>query len=235
MSTLPTRLYGGVTVPNTPLITSALAFSKAHSTPTLHNHMIRSWLLGFLIADKVPHLQSRDREAHSIAALLHDVGLDPTHGLISEDKCFEVDSANAALAFLSQQEEKEQAGAVAWDRYRKQLVWDAIALHASIHIALHKKEPEVVATAMGIGADLMGPEEPMFKDLLPREEYETVVAAVPRLGIKTEFAEAMCELCRRKPQACVGSVAERWGERYVEGFKPRTVLERLEGGIERLG
>ncbi|KAI4228482.1 MAG: hypothetical protein L6R36_001595 [Xanthoria steineri] len=226
-STLPTRLYGGITVPNTPLITSALAFSQAHSTPTLHNHMIRSWLLGFLIADKLPHLQSRDREAHSIAALLHDVGLDPTHGLISEDKCFEVDSADAALAFLAQAED--------YDQHRKQLVWDAIALHASIHIALHKKEPEVVATAMGIGADLMGPEEPMFSELLTREEYETVVKVVPRLGIKTEFGEAMCELCRRKPQACVGSVAERWGERYVEGFKPRTVLERLEGGIGRLG
>lgn len=233
-STLPTRLYGGVTVPNTPLITSALAFSQAHSTPTLHNHMIRSWLLGFLIADKLPHLQSRDREAHSIAALLHDVGLDPTHGIISEDKCFEVDSANAALAFLAQAEEEKEAGAEQYDQHRKQLVWDAIALHASIHIALHK-EPEVVATAMGIGADLMGPEEPMFSELLTREEYENVVAAVPRLGIKTEFGEAMCELCRRKSQACVGSVAERWGERYVEGFKPRTVLERLEGGIGRLG
>ncbi|KAI4229056.1 MAG: hypothetical protein LQ349_006447 [Xanthoria aureola] len=231
-STLPTRLYGGVTVPNTPLITAALAFSKAHSTPTLHNHMIRSWLLGFLIADKLPHLQSRDREAHSIAALLHDVGLDLTHGFISEDKCFEVDSANAALAFLAQEQAKAEEED--WAKYRKQLVWDAIALHASIHIALHK-EPEVVATAMGIGADLMGPEEPMFKDLLTPKEYENVVAAVPRLGIKTEFGEAMCELCRRKPQACVGSVAEKWGERYVEGFKPRTVLERLEEGIERLG
>lgn len=42
-------------------------------------------------------------------------------------------------------------------------------------------------------------------------------------------------LCRKKPQACVGSIAEEWGEKYVQGFAPVKVIERLEEGIERLG
>ncbi|KAI4274818.1 MAG: hypothetical protein L6R38_006032 [Xanthoria sp. 2 TBL-2021] len=187
MSTLPTRIYASVTVPNTPLITSALAFSKTHSTPTLHNHMIRSWLFGTIIADKLPTLQSRDREAHSLATILHDTGFDPTGALISDDKCFEVDGANAAVAFL-EKEAKET-----YDQHRRQLVWDAIALHTAIHIAMHK-EAEVVATAMGIAADLMGPEAPMTMGLLTWEEYEGVVMEVPRLCLKSEFGEAMCEL-----------------------------------------
>ncbi|KAL8750535.1 MAG: hypothetical protein Q9199_007005 [Rusavskia elegans] len=136
MSTLPTRLYASVTVPNTPLITSALAFSKTHSTPTLHNHMIRSWLFDTIIADKFPTLHSRDREAHSLAAILHDVGFDPTGALISNDKYFE--------------------------KQRKPTIYIAVnssgmpALYTAIPIAMYEG-PEVVATAMGIagprGAD----------------------------------------------------------------------------------
>ncbi|KAL8997389.1 MAG: hypothetical protein Q9169_003320 [Polycauliona sp. 2 TL-2023] len=178
---LPTRIYGGVTVPSTPLITSALAYSKAHSTPTLHNHMLRSWLFGFIMADKLPHLLTRDREVHSIAAILHDVGFDPSGALVSEDKCFEVDGAKAAVAFIEQETEKGKGKGGdkdgEWDVHRKQLLWDAIALHAVIHISLHK-EPAVVATTLGIGADLMGPSSPLTRGLLSQEEYDGVVNAV---------------------------------------------------------
>ncbi|KAL8663668.1 MAG: hypothetical protein Q9168_008050, partial [Polycauliona sp. 1 TL-2023] len=227
------QILPGVTVPDTPLITSALAFAKSHSTPTLYGHMVRSWLFGFIMASKIPSLTSRDLEAHSIAAILHDVGLDPSpsNPLVSDDKCFEVDSANAAIAFLTSEAPEHE-----WSKHRKQLVWDAIALHASIHIAMHK-EPEVVATTIGIGADLMGPEGPFTRGLLTQDEYEGVVNAVPRLGMASEFGEAMCEICRRKPAACVGSVAEKWGEKYVEGFPPEgmKVIDRLEAGIKKLG
>ncbi|KAL9639807.1 MAG: hypothetical protein Q9204_000947 [Flavoplaca sp. TL-2023a] len=235
MSPLPTRLYGNVSVPDTPLITAALSFSKAHSTPTLHNHMIRSWLFGFILASKAPALTTRDQELHSLAAILHDVGLDPnpTSSLVSTDKCFEVDSANAALAFLSQASEADEKE---WDTNRKQLLWDAIALHAVPHIALHK-QPEVVATCLGIALDFGGPEGPFSEGLMTWGEYEGVVRDVPRLGMKTEFVEVMCGICRRKPAACVGSVAEKWGEKYVEGFPPEgmRIFEVLERGLEMLG
>ena len=68
-------------------------------------------------------------------------------------------------------------------------------------------------------------------------EYEDVVKEVPRLGMKTEFGEVMCDICRRKPVACVRSVAGEWGEKYVEGFPPEGMrtLEVLERGMEMLG
>ncbi|KAL9026900.1 MAG: hypothetical protein Q9180_007407 [Flavoplaca navasiana] len=197
--------------------------------------MIRSWLFGFILASKVPPLSTRDLELHSLAAILHDVGLDPnpTSPLISTDKCFEVDSANAALKFLSQASEADEEE---WDHHRKQLLWDAIALHAVPHIALHK-QPEVVATSLGIAIDFVGPESPFSEGLISWGEYEGVVREVPRLGMKTEFGEVMCDICRRKPGPSVGSVAGEWGKKYVEVFPPEgmRVLEVLERGLEILG
>lgn len=74
MSAPPTRALAGVTVPNTPLITKALAYAKAHVDEMTSNHVVRSWLFGTYIADHIPELQSRDSEVHAIAAILHDLG-----------------------------------------------------------------------------------------------------------------------------------------------------------------
>ncbi|KAL8725796.1 MAG: hypothetical protein Q9166_007127 [cf. Caloplaca sp. 2 TL-2023] len=227
MSAGPTRVYGGVTVPNTPLVKSALAYARSHSTETLYNHAVRSWLFGFVVADKIPALQGRDREAHSVAAILHDLGLDPTNKHTSNDKCFEVDGANAARDFL-----KKEAGD-AYDKHRLQLVWDAIALHATNYIAFHK-EPEVVASTYGIHADFSGPDVAMVKGLLSQQEYDAVVKEVPRLGLKDGFGQAMCEQCRTKPEAVQETVAAQWGEKYVEGFVKQKTIDRLEYNLERL-
>lgn len=75
--TMSTRVIGGVTVPDTPLITSALQFARENIEESLYNHVVRAWFFGFIIADKVPALQDRDREVHSVAAILHDLGFKP--------------------------------------------------------------------------------------------------------------------------------------------------------------
>ena len=67
---LRTRVLAGVTVPDTPLITKALDFAKEHSTDYTYNHIVRSFLFGFIIADKIPHTKVRDREAHAVAGCL---------------------------------------------------------------------------------------------------------------------------------------------------------------------
>jgi HD superfamily phosphodiesterase len=113
MSSLPTRVLGGVTIPHTPLITKALAYTCAHSTDFAFNHVQRSMVLGFIIASKIPSLTDRDLEVHAIAALMHDIGWDPTGELVSKDKRFEVDGANAAREFLSKE-------APDWDKHRVQ-------------------------------------------------------------------------------------------------------------------
>ena len=146
-ASLPTRNRAGIAVPDTPLITAAIDLARKHLSDMAYNHVMRCWLLGFVIADKIPPLQSRDRELHALAAILHDLGWDTTNTFTSPDKRFEVDGANAARLFIKQ--EVERAGADDWDHHRLQLLWDAIALHTTPSIAQHK-EPEVAATGLGI-------------------------------------------------------------------------------------
>jgi hypothetical protein len=70
-------------------------------------------LFGFIIASKIPSLADRDLEVHAIGALMHDIGWDPTGELISKDKRFEVDGADAARNFLRKE-------APDWDKHRLQ-------------------------------------------------------------------------------------------------------------------
>ena len=169
---LPTRVLAGVTVPDTPLITKALEFARKHSTDYTYNHLNRSLLFGFIIADKLPHTKDRDREVHAITAILHDLGFPighPPHSeVLSNDKRFEVDGANAARDFL-----KREANSSEWDKHRLQLVWDAIALHTIGSVVFHK-EPEVQACAFGIWADFQGPDR-IPGNPLTWDEYNTVV------------------------------------------------------------
>ena len=161
-----------------------------------YNHVVRSWLFGFVIASKIPELKDRDLEVHSISAILHDLGWDTKGELVSKDKRFEVDGANAAKEFL-----KSEAVGDEWDSHRLQLVWDAIALHTTPSIARYK-EPEVVATSNGIGSDFGGPKGP-FGQFLTQEEYQKIVDELPRLGLKEGIREIMCGLCRTKPETTV--------------------------------
>ena len=169
-ATLPTKVIAGVTIPDTPLITKALEFAREELEDYTYNHINRSLILGFLIADKVPATQDRDREAHAVAAILHDLGFPlghpPYSDVISADKRFEVDGANAARNFLKK-------NAPDWDKHRLQLVWDAIALHTIASIVF-EKEPEVQACSFGIWADFQGPDR-VPGGLLTWDEYNAVV------------------------------------------------------------
>jgi hypothetical protein len=71
--------------------------------------------------------------------------------IVSKDKTFEVDGANAAREFL------QREGGRAWDKHRIQLVWDAIALHTNSEINPYK-ELEVSYTAAGTLTEIVGPE-----------------------------------------------------------------------------
>ncbi|TKA57285.1 hypothetical protein B0A55_13499, partial [Friedmanniomyces simplex] len=100
----------GIAVPDTPLITAAIALIRKYLSDMAYNHCMRSWLFGFAIADKLPHLQDRDRELHALAAILHDLGWDPTGTFVSPDKRFEVDGANAARTFIEQEVARHSSG-----------------------------------------------------------------------------------------------------------------------------
>lgn len=212
MANLPTRTLAGVIVPNTPLISKALTYARKYADDFTYNHVVRSWLLGMYIADRVPELQDRDKEVHSVSAILHDLGWASEEAeFITKTKRFEVDGANATREFL-----KEEGGRGEWDKHRLQLAWDAVALHTSWSLA-REKEPEVHACCLGILSDFTGPGTSPG-GILTREVWEGVIKEFPRLGFREGIKEKFCGLCRTKPMTTYDSHASDFGAAYVEGY-----------------
>ena len=128
-------ILAGINVVDTRLVHDAMELTRNLSEPYLYNHVMRSWLFGVLIAGGAK--PAPDPELLAGSAILHDLGLTDRY---SAQERFEVDGANAARSFL------KESGIPA---HQLQLVWDAIALHTTRSIALHK-EPEVAMTHSGI-------------------------------------------------------------------------------------
>jgi hypothetical protein len=92
--------------------------------------------------------------------------------IVSKDKTFEVDGANAAREFL------QQEGGKTWGKHRIQLVWDAIALHTNSEVNPYK-ELEVSYTAAGTLTELVGPEiakQQRVRISFARDSFEPDVA-----------------------------------------------------------
>lgn len=214
-----TQVFANITVPDTPLITAALALARNHLADWSYNHIVRSWLLGFAIADKMQDLADRGRELHSVAAILHDLGWDDRKAFISANKRFEVDGAEAAREFVLREAK--------WDKHRLQLLWDAIALHTTPSIALYK-EPEVKATNLGIVAELLGTDA-IPGGLLTPEEFDAVAKVYPRTELRDGLIEKMCGFCRDKPATTYDNFVGDFGEELVEGYsrKPNRVYDAV--------
>jgi hypothetical protein len=213
MPEIPTRILGGVTVPDTPLITKALDFAHAHCDEVTYNHVVRSFIFGQYIADNTPELKNRDVELQAISTILHDLGwaIDDTSGIVSKDKRFEVDSANATRTFLLSKGEKGE-----WNEHRLQLAWDAVALHATASFAMHK-ELEVKCVNIGIAADFRGPEN-SHGGLLKRSVWEAAAKEFPRSGFKDGVKEILCGLCKTKPETTYDNWVGDFGIAFVEEY-----------------
>ncbi|KAH6708857.1 hypothetical protein BKA61DRAFT_128539 [Leptodontidium sp. MPI-SDFR-AT-0119] len=223
----PTRTLAGVTVPDTPLITAALEFAKKYEPDVLYNHSVRTWLLGCIIQPQVPAFASVDREVHAISTLFHDIGLSDSEDIISLDKRFEVDGANAARDFI-----KREGKASEWDVHRLQLVWDSIALHSTVSIALHK-EIELQVAVAGIFTDITGPVGD-FGKMVSQAQWNGVVKEFPRLDMKTAAAEILCNVCRKKPETTYDNFLRDYGEKHVEGYSVvgKRIIDALENAAD---
>lgn len=208
-------MIAGITVPKTPTIDAAISYARSHSDDLTFNHIMRSLLFGFCIASKLPHLVDRDFEVHAVSAILHDLGWDSTGELISKDKRFEVDGAEAARDFLRSLAQ-EQGGGIAWDTRRLQLVWDSIALHTTFSINMYK-EPEVAACALGILADFTGPDNSPGGSLT-WEQYDGIVKEYPRMKFIKGVRDICCGLCRTKPETTYDNWVGTIGDKYIDGF-----------------
>ena len=192
-------ILAGIKVLDTTLVRDAVELSRSLLEPYLFNHVMRSWLFGILLSEGAK--PAPDPELLAVSAVLHDLGL--TDRYTAENR-FEVDGANAARAFLKDRGISTQ---------QTQVVWDAIALHTTPSIALHK-EPEVVMTHSGITVDVIG----IGLDRIPQDKLRAVLAEFPRLVFKNQFKERLCSVVRRKPATSFDNVLRDFGSRYIEGF-----------------
>ena len=199
-----TRVLGGVTVLDTPLISRAMDLARAHSEPYLFNHAVRSWLFAVRLGQLqgIPH----DPEVIAVGTLLHDLGLTVR---FTGPKRFEIEGADAARAFAREQGLEDR---------RVQLIWDSVALNSTPSIGLHK-EAEVALCTAGIGVEFG-----FQYDQIPPNEMKSILAAYPRLEMKRRFTESVCHIVTTKPETTYDNFAGDFGERFVEGFKrPSTV------------
>lgn len=192
-------ILAGIKVLDTTLVRDAVELSRSLLEPYLFNHVMRSWLFGILLSEGAK--PAPDPELLAVSAVLHDLGL--TDRYTAENR-FEVDGANAARAFLKDRGISTQ---------QTQVVWDAIALHTTPSIALHK-EPEVVMTHSGITVDVIG----IGLDRIPQDKLRAVLSEFPRLVFKNQFKERLCSVVRRKPATSFDNVLRDFGSRYIEGF-----------------
>jgi hypothetical protein len=202
-------VLAGITVSDSALVHEAIELARTSSSPFLFNHVMRSWLFCVLAAERAQ--AKPDPELLAVAAVLHDLGLTERHA--GQDR-FEVDGANAARLFLKGHGIPQR---------EIQLVWDAIALHTTRSIALHK-EPEVAVTHAGISLDVLG----AGLDLIPQDTLRAIITEFPRLSMKTELKDCLCSLVRRKPETTYDNVLRDIGIRYVDGYTSPSFADRLK-------
>ena len=202
--------FAGIKVPDTALVRDAIDLSRSLLEPFLFNHVMRSWLFGISLSEAAE--VTPDAELLAVAAILHDLGL--TERYTAENR-FEVDGANAAREFMKDRGISAQ---------KTQVVWDAIALHTTPTLALHK-EPEVVMTHSGIAVDVLG----AGLDRIPQEKQRAILTAFPRLAFKDEFKGCLCNVVRQKPMTAIDNILRDFGIRYVEGFTPPNFADLVAG------
>ena len=199
-----TRVLGGITVIDTPLITRAMEYAQACSEPFLFNHAVRSWLFAVRLGQLqgIPH----DAEVVAVGSLLHDLGLTNS---FTGPKRFEIEGADAAQAFARQQGLEDR---------RVRLIWDSVALNSTPSIGLYK-EAEVALCTAGIGVEFG-----FQYDRIPPNEMTSILAAFPRLEMKRRFADSVCRIVKTRPETTYDNFAADFGERLVPGYKrPSTV------------
>lgn len=211
----PNQTISNITVLSTPLTRAAQDFARAHddpSDPFIYNHVMRSWLFGALIISRNSTLAAAvDLEVHAAATLLHDLGWDrnPGSDVVSGDRRFEVDGAEAGRQFISRFQnlhelERHGRDSEEWDERRLQLVWDAIALHTERRIA-YFKELEVQVVSKGIALDFEDPKGEVVRGYgITEEEYQAVVGEFGREGLKKGVNETIVWLCESKPASTIG-------------------------------
>jgi len=190
----------GIELVDTSLVREAMDLARSASEPFLYSHLMRSWLFASVLSENMQSIV--DPELLAVATLLHDLGLTERFGA---DARFEVDGANAAKSFLQERGVPEE---------RIRLVWDAIALHSTGSIALHK-EPIIAVTFEANNADAVG----YALDRIPRNQLQAILTEFPRMDMKKKITACFCRVAREKPESTYDNSLRDFGLRFIQGYK----------------
>lgn len=208
--TRPTEI-GGVRLPDSDLCRAATDFARRVSPGFLFNHVLRS----YLFADRAAGVRKTgfDREVLYVSAVLHDIGLTDAVPIKSR---FEVEGADAAKAFLSEQGMADAAADV---------VWNAIALHTTPEIP-QRMGPEIALCQLGTAIDIGFVPLAILSERVVAE----ILEAYPRLGFKKAMVELLASIGDRNPVAAAMSptIADACDGR-VKGFRRPHICTAIEG------
>ena len=201
------KSVAGIRIVDSKIAVEATELAREASPAFLFNHAARTYLFGALTG-KAKGLRF-DEELLYLASILHDLGL--TEKFMG-DLPFEIQGAQAASSFL------EERGVT---KARSAVVWDGIAMHASL-IGSYR-QPEIALVGEGAGADVISPDFSKIK----KADAEEVVKAFPRLHFKDQFVKTCAEVVRRHPGGAGRSFMRDIGERYVPDFHPRNICDLI--------
>jgi hypothetical protein len=198
--------------PDSPAAHLAGDHLRAHVTESVANHSFRSYLFGMLLAEHqgIRPGSDFDPELLFLACVLHDLGTSPTAG---GRQRFELDGADMAAELLTAQ----GFGATEVD-----LVWEAIALHATPQIP-DRRGPLAALTRHGVGVDFGRSAE-----IVTEEQAREIHALFPRLRMASALADQIVAHAARSPEAAPGLT--------IGGAIVRERAEDPEGlsGMERM-
>jgi hypothetical protein len=203
----------GIRVPDSQLAKEATELVRDTHGDLLFHHSRRVFFFGALTGKKKGY--EFDHDMLYVAAMFHDMGLVPPYK--SQDKRFEVDSANAARDFLKQHGVPES---------EIEIVWDAISLHTTPGIPEFKK-PVVALLTSGVEMDVLG----LGFDNVAQKDREAVVSEHPRspqfkLDIIEAFYQGFGDL-RHRQCRCAGTEAAEFPSRELLQHHPQFRLAAL--------
>jgi hypothetical protein len=186
----------------------ATELARDTSPDYLFNHAARTFLFGALIGNA--NNLKFDSEILYLACILHDLGLTER---FAGPLPFEIQGAQAARAFLTNNGlPNDQAN----------VVWDGIAMHPSAIASF--KQPEIALVSAGAGADVVG----SGLEKIPENAKAAVAHAFPRLDFKHAFVKTCAGIVRQFPGGASRSFMRDIGERNVEDFHPTNICDLID-------
>jgi hypothetical protein len=195
-----TEIIAGVGIPDSVLAREATELVRDTTNDLVYHHSRRVYLFGSLQARRLGIVP--DPELLYVAAMFHDTGLVPPYR--GHEQRFEMDSADAATAFLA---------ARGVTGIESDVVWTAIALHTTPEVP-YRMDPVVAATTAGVETDVLG----IRLDAITDADRDAVTAVHPRPDFKNEILQAFTDGFKDRPKTTFGTVNADVLEHFVPGF-----------------